>query len=312
MHENSVHVHDVDRDGWPDVIAGGWNEDGIYWYRNPGRSAEERGEPWRMHEAWQAKLLARTRGHMEMFALHDFDGDGVPELHSACYRKQEPLEVFRFATERGRRADAAALRAGGAGRRPRLRVRGRERRRARGRADRGRLVRAPAGRSLRRALAASPRDGAAAPELSIRREGSRRRRPARHPLRPRPRLRPLLVAAAGAEGRRHHRLEAARDRRVLVAGARRSRSPTSTATAAEELVAGKCIWAHEGGDPGAAEPPAVYYYKWDRGSRRFTRHTIAAPGGGRGARPAVQRRGPRPQTVERTSSRRASWGSGCS
>jgi hypothetical protein len=32
-----------------------------------------------------------------MFALHDFDGDGVPELHSACYRKQEPLEVFRFA-----------------------------------------------------------------------------------------------------------------------------------------------------------------------------------------------------------------------
>jgi hypothetical protein len=50
-----------------------------------------------MHEAWQARLLARTRGHMEMFALQDFDGDGVPELYSACYRKQEPLEVFRFA-----------------------------------------------------------------------------------------------------------------------------------------------------------------------------------------------------------------------
>jgi len=49
------------------------------------------------HEAWQARLLARTRGHMEMFALHDFDADGVPELYSACYRKQEPLEVFRFA-----------------------------------------------------------------------------------------------------------------------------------------------------------------------------------------------------------------------
>ena len=46
----------------------------------------------------------------------------------------------------------------------------------------------------------------------------------------------------------------------------------------EELVAGKCIWAHNGGDPGAADPPAIYYYKWDRGRSRFTRHTIAAPG----------------------------------
>ena len=44
-----------------------------------------------------------------------------------------------------------------------------------------------------------------------------------------------------------------------------------------ELVAGKCIWAHEGGDPGAADPPAVYYYAWSRASSRFTRHTIAGP-----------------------------------
>ena len=33
---------------------------------------------------------------MEMFALHDFDGDGVPELYSANYRKAEPLEIWRF------------------------------------------------------------------------------------------------------------------------------------------------------------------------------------------------------------------------
>jgi hypothetical protein len=46
----------------------------------------------------------------------------------------------------------------------------------------------------------------------------------------------------------------------------------------EELIAGKCIWAHEGGDPGAADPPAVYYYTWNRSTSKFTRHTIAAPG----------------------------------
>ena len=60
-----------------------------------------------MHLPWEAHLLAKTRGHMEMFALHDFDGDGVPELHSANYRKQEPLEVWRFGQGRGRRAIAA-------------------------------------------------------------------------------------------------------------------------------------------------------------------------------------------------------------
>src|SRR6185295_18507549 len=43
-----------------------------------------------------------------------------------------------------------------------------------------------------------------------------------------------------------------------------------------ELIAGKCIWAHNGGDPGAGEPPAIYYYRWDRQKAAFTRHTISS------------------------------------
>jgi hypothetical protein len=42
------------------------------------------------------------------------------------------------------------------------------------------------------------------------------------------------------------------------------------------LIAGKCIWAHNADDPGADEPPAIYYYQWHRATARFTRHTIAA------------------------------------
>ena len=80
MRANSDHILDVDKDGWLDVIAGGWGEDGIYWYKNPGKGPQERNAPWEMHQPWKAHLLAKTRGHMEMFALHDFDGDGVPEL----------------------------------------------------------------------------------------------------------------------------------------------------------------------------------------------------------------------------------------
>ncbi|RPJ49788.1 MAG: VCBS repeat-containing protein, partial [Acidobacteria bacterium] len=87
LRANSDHVYDVDQDGWPDIIAGGWNEDGIYWFKNPGNSAAERGEPWEMHQPWQANLLAKTPGRMEMFALHDYDRDGVPEVHGACYAK---------------------------------------------------------------------------------------------------------------------------------------------------------------------------------------------------------------------------------
>jgi hypothetical protein len=31
---------------------------------------------------------------------------------------------------------------------------------------------------------------------------------------------------------------------------------------------------------GAADPPAIYYYSWDRSTAKFTRHMIAAVGEG--------------------------------
>jgi hypothetical protein len=48
----------------------------------------------------------------------------------------------------------------------------------------------------------------------------------------------------------------------------------------EDLIAGKCIWAHNGGDPGAADPPGIYYYTWNPATAGFTRHVISAPGEG--------------------------------
>jgi hypothetical protein len=279
VHENSVHVHDVDRDGWPDLIAGGWDEDGIYWYRNPGQSAAERGEPWRINEAWPAKRLTRTRGHMEMFALHDFDGDGVPELHSACYRKQEPLEVFRFAKDE---AGEPVLRAF---------VLGRE------------------GGGHGFAFGDVNGDG----REDVLTEIGWYERPAGDPFAgpwrlhgetalPHPSC-PFAVKDLDSDGRldilfgRGHdyglywwRQQAPRPDGTTVWDKHMIDESWSQAhvlaladldgDGGEELVAGKCIWAHEGGDPGAAEPPAVYYYRWQREARRFARHTIAAPGEG--------------------------------
>ena len=47
------------------------------------------------------------------------------------------------------------------------------------------------------------------------------------------------------------------------------------ADGAPDLVTGKRVRGHSGRDPGAAEPAAIYRYRWDRGRGRFERRRIA-------------------------------------
>jgi hypothetical protein len=276
MRANSDHVYDVDQDGWPDIIAGGWLEDGIYWYKNPGKSAVESGQPWEMHAPWKASLLAKTRGHMEMFVLHDFDGDGVPELHSANYKKEEPREIFRFTRGEGGAITLTPFVLGaeggghgfafgdvnGDGREDVLTEIG--------------WYERPAG------------DPWAGP-WKLHRESAL----------PHPSC-PFVVKDLNKDGRldiifgRGHDVglywleqEAPKGETTVWKKHVIDESWSQAHALAladldgdgeDELIAGKCIWAHNGADPGAAEPPAVYYYKWNRASLTFARHTIAAPG----------------------------------
>jgi hypothetical protein len=41
-----------------------------------------------------------------------------------------------------------------------------------------------------------------------------------------------------------------------------------------ELITGKRVRAHSGGDPGASDPPVLYYYDWRRDTQTFQRHII--------------------------------------
>jgi hypothetical protein len=277
LRTNSDHVYDVDHDGWPDVIAAGWTEDGIYWFKNPGKSAAARGEPWDMHLPWEGHLLAKTRGTMEMFALHDFDGDGVPELYSANYRKQLPLEIWRFTKgEDGGPALAPfVLGAEGGGHGFAFGdVNGD------GREDVLTEVgwyERPTGDVWAGAWKLHPETALPHPSC------------------------PFVVKDLNRDGRLDIIFGRGHDVGLywweqtapLPDGTTQWKKHVideswSQAHALmladldgdgeDELIAGKCIWAHKGGDPGALEPPGIYYYSFDRKTLTFTRHTIAAPG----------------------------------
>jgi FG-GAP-like repeat len=274
---NSDHAFDVDGDGWLDIIAGGWDEDGIWWYRNPGSGAQERGKPWEMHQPWEARRLARTRGRMEMFALHDYDGDGVPELHSACWKKDEPLEVWRWTKDAGGRPALTPFVLGaeggghgfafgdvnGDGREDVLTEIGWYERAA------GDPFAGPWKLHRETAL---PHPSCPFAATDLNRDGRLDivfGRGHDYGLYWWEQLAPQLDNTTTW---RKHVIDESWSQAHAIALA------DLDGDGEDELVAGKCIWAHEGGDPGAAEAPAIYYYRWDRRRAAFTRHTIATPG----------------------------------
>lgn len=276
---NSDHVFDVDADGWPDIIQGYWDTNGIWWYKNPGNKPVESGKGWEMHQPWEGRQLCPTRGRMEMFVMHDYDGDGVPELHAACYARQEPLEVFRFTKDADDRPAMKpfALGAEGGG----------------------------------HGIAFGDVNGDGREDVLC--EIGWYERPAGDPFAKPWKLHketdlskmhpscPFVVKDLNQDGRldiifgRGHNYglywweqltpkdDGATQWKQHVIDESWSQAHCLALAdldgdKQEELIAGKCIWAHNAGDPGAAEPPAVYYYTWDRAALKFTRHTIAAPG----------------------------------
>src|SRR5262249_53055545 len=65
---------------------------------NPGPAALKIGKPW---EKFQ---LTPTKGKIERTELHDYDGDGVPEIQTMSYVKTEPSDVYRLIKRDGKPA----------------------------------------------------------------------------------------------------------------------------------------------------------------------------------------------------------------
>lgn len=74
------HAWDVDGDGWTDIISNGWFDDqNIYWFRNPGNSSSK----------WEKTLLIEGND-IEYTFFEDVDGDGDPDI-IPCHWYTEPM-----------------------------------------------------------------------------------------------------------------------------------------------------------------------------------------------------------------------------
>ena len=93
---------DVDGDEWVDVISGSWMTPEIYWYRNPGKDGLAKGEKW------QANPIGKMKSCEAKF-LHDFDGDGLPELVLDSWEDHAPVLGYRLKRNPATAASPASI-----------------------------------------------------------------------------------------------------------------------------------------------------------------------------------------------------------
>jgi hypothetical protein len=271
VHSNSDLPYDVDGDHWVDIIVGAWGEQGVLWYRNPGPMGLKLGTPWEKHS------LTATKGKIERTDLHDYDGDGTPEIHTISYVKQEPSDVYRLT--RGPDGKPAVTK----------------------------IVLGLQGGGHGYAWGDVNGDG----REDFLTEAGWYERPAGDPFAgpwklhsetalPHPSC-PFAVMDVNGDGRLDILFGRAHDYGIYWWEQVAPQPDGTTAwkkhiideswsqghvvgladldgDGVQELVTGKCVYAHNGRDPGAEDPAVFYYYRWHQRTSSFSRHTVAGPG----------------------------------
>lgn len=267
------HPCDVDGDGWLDVISTGWTHKELCWYRNPAGHYDE--HPWQRH------VLGVIPGQNEAIALHDFDGDGRPEIFVSCWVPAKPQVILRLVKDaKGQLATQQVVigpRGGHGYAFGDINGDGREDIQC----ESGWYER-PEGDVFVKPWKFHPETALphpSAPCVLARLSGSRRT--------------DLLWGKAhdygvywweqgepkadGTTTWTEHLLDKSWSQAHAMAWA------DLDGDGQPELITGKRVRAHGlTGDPGCKEPECLYYYRWDKEARKFTRHTISGPGGGIG------------------------------
>jgi hypothetical protein len=264
---NGDHVYDVNGDGYPDVVSGGFMTTEVHWYENPGPEGLERGHLWTQH------LLIQTgTTENEGQLLTDVDGDGRPEWLVSSWNKESPLVAWKIDNLGTVEAEARARRI----------VIGESRN------GHGLGLGDLSGDGLDDLLFEDgwyerPGDGALGTPWTLHEDWSIHASI------------PMLVVDVDGDGRNDVIVGESHDYGLYwleqtdgADGARFERhviddtfSQVHALHLADldgdgdpELIAGKRVLAHNGNDPGAQDPPCLFYYQWDQEGGAFERFTI--------------------------------------
>lgn len=269
VQSNADHAHDVNGDGWIDVIAGSFNPTQVHWYRNPGKDGLEKGH------VWDDSLLVDTQASQnELTFMHDIDADGAPEWIADSWRVDSPLLIWRLVADSTGAPTMRRHVANQTGNRHGM-----------GFGDVN-------GDGLEDILSGGgwferPQAGAFSGEWAYHADWE-----------PIEASTPMLVRDLTGDGRADIVVGNGHDyglwwweQLAPQAGRTQWRAHLVDSTFSQvhalhwadldgdgddELIAGKRKWAHNAtGDPGVNEPAVIYYFDWNRQLRRFTRHLVA-------------------------------------
>lgn len=265
---NGDWLHDVNGDGWLDVVSIGFKETQLHWYENPGKQGLAFGKLWKQHLLVDTKL-----GSNEAAWLRDMDGDGSPDFSANSWNAKNAMAYWKIGKDAEGKPTATRVTVG------------------EGANGHGQGFGDINGDGHEDIVFGSgwyerPAPGSKGP-WKLHRDFNLPDASC-----------PIIITDVDGDGRNdmlwgrghnfglhwYRQLEPAEDGKTKWKDTiiDKSWSQAHALTWADidgdgknELITGKRVRAHSGRDPGGKEPPAIYGYRWDAAAKRFNRFTIA-------------------------------------
>lgn len=94
VQSNCDFAYDIDGDGWIDIVSGSFIPKEVHWYKNPGEQGLARGHLWK-----QNKLVDTGYSQNEGSFFRDMNGDGKPDWISNSWNNNNPMIAWILAAE---------------------------------------------------------------------------------------------------------------------------------------------------------------------------------------------------------------------